>query len=327
MRSSTSSSEPPARPESALVDFGVRLLWLVPGCLVLLIALNAAAIRFDLAATPQLANIHLQIARLERAERVDTLLLGDSSLGRLFDPATWDALAGERSLGLPLTGAEGYAGDLGLLQRLLAAHRPRRVVLMHTADMPTRQIAWQGHLIARPPHAPPVPMPLHERLGEWRKLLVNGELLRATLRGLAYRATGRPWPFLGARFVELPARLRRPIFDPASAPVFSAGDLRPEKRLFLDRLAALCAAERLDCRYAIGPLWDAVCASSTTYLEASRAFIESSGLPVIEGTPFCVPASDLDDTLDHVRAERMAGYTARLLDLLGPLPAGDPAAR
>jgi hypothetical protein len=327
MRSSTSSSKLPTRPKSALVVFGVRLVWLVPACMALLMALNAAAIRFDLAAAPQLANIHLQLARLERVERVDTLFLGDSSLGRLFDPATWDALADKRSVVLPLTGDEGYAGDLALLQRLLTAHRPRRVVLMHTADMPTRSIAWQAHFIARPPHARPVPMPLHERLGEWRKLLLNGNLLRATLRGLAYRSTGRPWPFLAERFVELPATLRRPAFDPASAPVFSAADIRPEKRLFLDRVAALCTAEQLDCRYAIGPLWDAVCAGSTSYLEASRTFIESAGLPVIEGTPFCVPASDLDDTLDHVRPDLMAGYTARLFELLGPLPAGEPATR
>ncbi len=320
VRSSITSSEhasaQPASAPSALARFGIRLAWLTPFLLVLSMSLNALALRFDIAALPELANFHQQLRKLQASDGFDTLFLGDSSLGRLMDTETWERITGERSLQLALTGGEGFAGDLGMLQRALRVHRPKRVVLVHTVDMPTRGISWNGYLLTRPEGAPEVAMPKGRLLAATAELLVNGRLLRAILRGLPYSLTGRDWPFLDDAHVRGRDRLLGPQPAIAEATPLDPSAIKPKGQLFLREISELCAREGLDCRFAFGPVWEGICANSRAYLARARAFVEAAGLEVVPGTPFCAPAADLDDTIDHVVPERMAYYTKALHDRL-----------
>jgi hypothetical protein len=322
VRSSTTSSDlasaGPARERAPLVRFGLRLLWLAPLVFVLLTGVNALALRFDIAALPELANFHQQQRKLAAAADggFDTLFLGDSSLGRMMDTPTWERITGERSLQLALTGGEGFAGDLGMLQRALLVHRPKRVVLVHTSDMPTRGISWNGYLLTRPAGAARVAMPPDRLLEALADLLINGQLLRAIVRGLPYSLTGRDWPFLDDSHVRGRERLLGAGPAIAQAEALAPSAIKAEGRLFLEKIAALCAAEGIDCRFAFGPVWEGICANSADYLAAARAFVEGAGLPVVAGTPLCVPAQDLDDTIDHVVQGRMVFYTKALHDRL-----------
>ena len=316
VRSFITSSEragtPPGRTASPLARFGLHLLWLTPLLLVLLMGVNALALRFDIAALPELANFHQQLRRLQASDGFDTLFLGDSSLGRMMDTETWGRITNERSLQLALTGGEGFAGDLGMLQRALSMHRPKRVVLVHTPDLPTRGIAWNGYLLTRPEGAPAVAMPEGRLLATMADLLINGRLLRAILRGLPYTLTGRDWPFLDDAHVRGRETLLGSKSAIARAEPLEPSAIKASGRLFLEKIAALCVAEGLDCRFAFGPVWEGICASSKDYLARVRELVESAGLEVVPGTPLCVPAADLDDTIDHVISERMGFYT-RLL--------------
>lgn len=302
-----------------LVRFGLRLLWLAPLVFVLLMGVNALALRFDIAALPELANFHQQQRKLAAASAdggFDTLFLGDSSLGRMMDTPTWERITGERSLQLALTGGEGFAGDIGMLQRALLVHRPKRVVLVHTPDMPTRGISWNGYLLTRPAGAARVDMPPDRLLAATAQLLINGQLLRAIVRGLPYSLTGRDWPFLDDAHVRGRERLLGAGPAIARAETLAPSAIKPEGQLFLEKIAALCAAEGLDCRFAFGPVWEGICATSADYLAAARAFVEGAGLPVVAGTPLCAAAQDLDDTIDHVVQGRMVFYTKALHDRL-----------
>lgn len=303
--------------------FGIRLLWLVPLAIVLLMALNAVALRFDIATRPELANFHQQQRKLAAAGEFDTLFLGDSSLGRMMDTPTWQTMTGERSLHLALTGGEGFAGDLGMLQRALLVHRPARVVLVHTPDMPTRDVAWSGYLLTRPGGVESLDIPLDRLIEATAELLINGQLLRASARGLAYHLLGLDWPFLDGGHVRGRERLLGAGPSIANAEPLSPSDIRPENRDMLERIAALCEAAAIDCRFAFGPVWEGLCDGSTAYLEAARSFVESSGLPVVAGTPLCAPASDLDDAVDHVVRERRVFYMRMLHDRLEGRTGGD----
>lgn len=318
--SSISNSEPTA---AALAGFGRLLLWLVPLLLAGLVTFNVMAIRLGLPATPQLANIAYQTERAAGAGQIHTLLLGDSSLGHLFDARTWEGLAGAPALALPLTGAEGYVGDLALLQRVLARQRPERVVLVHTPDMPTRNVAWRAILVMRP-DAPTVPIPPWRWLREQQRVHVSGEVLFASLTGAATRLVGRKPPYLVDGYVlgRTPLVHQR-RFDPEVPPLLDAAELDPEKTVFLELIVELCAAEGLDCVHAFGPVWDAVCEGSADYLAAARAWIEAIGMTVVAKSPICVPLDHLDDTIDHVLPEERARYTAALHTLVartGPAP-------
>jgi hypothetical protein len=301
---------------AGLARFGRRLLWLAPLLAAALVAFNVWAIRLGLPATPQLANIAYQIERVAAADRVETVLLGDSSLGHLFDSRTWERLAGEPALSLALTGAEGYAGDLAMLQHVLARHRPRRVVLVHTPDMPTRSVAWQAFLVMRP-DAPSISLPPVRWLREQHRVHVSGEVLFSSLKGAVRKLVGLPPPFLRDGYVHgrtpLAVERRFAVEEPLR---LDPAEIDPEKALFLELIVDRCAAAGLDCRYAFGPVWDAVCASSSDYLAAARTWIEEIGMPVVAGTPICVLLDHLDDTIDHVLPAVRARYTAELHTLL-----------
>ena len=308
--SSTSNSEI-ARP-AQLVAFGRHLLWLTPLLFFGMLAFNIVTVRLGYSALPQLANIGYQVAKLDTVEGVDTVFFGDSSLGSLIDRATWQVLFGETTLSLALTGQEGYVGDLYLLQQVLERHRPGRVVLVHTPDMLTRNIAWDSYFVIRP-DAPSVSPPLKRVIREVRRLYFSKDLLVASLQGILARVLDRTLPFLVDGYVRgKPALVVRRSFDPTAPMVFEIEDINPEKTLFLDLVIDLCDREGLDCLYAFGPIWDEVCESSAPYLETVRAFIEARGMPVVDGTPICVPLQDLDDAEDHVLPTTRAHYTAEL---------------
>jgi hypothetical protein len=311
--SSTFNSEGTRASEAAsLVAFGRNLLWLTPLLFLAMVAFNIVTVRLGYSALPQLANIGYQLERLDAAERVDTVFFGDSSLGQLIDSATWQALFGETTLSLALTGGEGYVGDLYMLQQVLQRHRPSRVVLVHTADMLTRNIAWSAYFAIRP-DAPSVNPPLKRLVREPLEIFVSKDLLVASLEGILARLLDRTLPFLVDGYVRgKPALVVRRSFDPTAPMVFAVEDINPEKTLFLDLVIALCAREGLDCRYAFGPIWDEVCTSSVPYLETVAALIEARGMPVVDGTPICVPVEDLDNTEDHVLPSTRAHYTAEL---------------
>ena len=292
-----------------LVAVGRLLLWLTPLLFFGMVAFNIVTVRLGYSTLPQLANIRAQLRKLEAAERVDTVFFGDSSLGRLIDRETWQAVFGETSLALPLTGGEGYVGDLYLLQQVLKRDRPRRVVLVHTADMLTRNIAWSAYFVIRP-DAPSIDPPFERWLRDQIKAYMSAELLVASLEGGVTRLLDRSLPLLADGFVDPAPALVPHRFDPKAPIVFDAADINLEKTLFFDLVAELCAREGLDCRYAFGPLWDAVCESSQPYLAAARAVIEARGMPVVDGTPICVPLEHLDDSEDHIVREKRAWYTA-----------------
>ena len=71
--------------------------------------------------------------------RLDTIFVGDSSLGYGLDPSEFDRLTGTRSLSLPLTGAHGLPAALVLLRRIAdRTNRPLNVVLYFSVD----GLAW-----------------------------------------------------------------------------------------------------------------------------------------------------------------------------------------
>jgi len=211
-----------------------------------------------------------------------------------------------------LTGGEGYVGDLYMLQQVLERQRPSHVVLVHTPDMLTRNIAWSAYFAIRP-DAPSVKPPLKRLVREQLEIFVSKDVLVASLQGILARLLDRTLPFLVDGYVRgKPALVVRRSFDPTAPMVFEVEDINPEKTLFLDLVIALCDREGLDCRYAFGPIWDEVCRSSVPYLEAAAALIEARGMPVVDGTPICVPIEHLDDTEDHVLPATRPHYTAEL---------------
>jgi hypothetical protein len=90
-----------------------------------------------------------QISKFEHPTAT-TLFLGDSSLGNAISAARWAELSGHSAANLALTGVYGYAGSYNFLRRALQRGRPDNVVIMHTADMPTRAVWDRAYELTKP---------------------------------------------------------------------------------------------------------------------------------------------------------------------------------
>ena len=246
---------------------------------------------------------------------VDTVFVGDSSLGNAIDARVWSELTGRPARNLALTGAFGYGGTLNMARQSVGRHRPREIIIMQTPEMLTRSGGLLGylHTLDRLPSLNEVPLSvlLEAYVNLDTVIAVAGRVLRASeprhldARLYDFVKQGRP-------LAEIPGFAQRYGSEVLRREQLNAGHLP-----FLERIAALCRAERIRCTYAHGPILESYCANSARYFEEANAMIESTGLRVLPGTPICMPLSDAGDTQDHVRLERRPSYTAKYLELMG----------
>jgi hypothetical protein len=251
-----------------------------------------------------------QLGKIRAAGELDTVFVGDSSLGNAIDARRWRELSGRPALNLSLTGAYGYAGSLNMLRRILAKGRPRQVVIFHTVDMLTRAVEHDGYLRSTTRLLPFGEVPPRVML----EVYVNLDTALGVLRRVL-------WPGEAGTGIdpEHDAVQQAPATDPEQRYQgyrLETRTLNPQKLHYLRRLAALCAAKQLDCVYVHGPVVESACRGSSTYFDAANRLIDSTGLNRARETPLCMPYADVGDAPDHARPERRPYYTQRYFELL-----------
>ena len=82
--------------------------------------------------------------------------------------------------------------------------------------------------------------------------------------------------------------------------------------------AELCRRSGTECVWAYGPIYDAYCTQAADYVAKVEAGLVATGLPIVAGTPLCIPEAELGDTVDHVRPDLKDTYTRRYFELLQP---------
>jgi hypothetical protein len=85
---------------------------------------------------------------------------------------------------------------------------------------------------------------------------------------------------------------------------------------YVGRIAELCRHHGAKCVYAYGPIYDGYCSQAADYVAKVESGIAATGLPIVAGTPLCVPEAELGDTVDHVRPDLKEVYTQRYFEVL-----------
>lgn len=240
--------------------------------------------------------LRYQLGKIAAASRVDTLLVGDSTLGNAVDARVWSRESDRQVLSVPLTGDYGYGGSLNMLRRVLRHHRPRLVVVFQSPEMMRRHIAYDGLMYTA------------ERLGDirgippWRLLgpLATWDIpLNMLVNGLTPR--GPDPDLIAGDYISQQmgaAEARAKVVRDAR--FLKPAMVHPERAVFLGEIGALCARERIVCLYAHGPYVEPQCSSIGPYLHKVDALIRASGLIVVSGTPVCMPLDEAGDAADHV---------------------------
>jgi hypothetical protein len=262
--------------------------------------------------------------------KLDTIFIGDSSLGYGLDPAEFDRLAGTRSLSLPLTGAHGLPAALVLLRRIAdRTSKPLNIVLYLSVD----GLAWGENLDGRFymsswPFERALSAEAQARLLQvYLYRLIDGRealsFILDRVRGIDHAVPTqeeREWGYFKSSGK----------FDP-SRPENASYHIRPSipqgTSAWISAIGGLCASHGLNCLFVTGPLFSGVIhhdPAERGYLDASRAIVEGAGLRMVNSDPIPVSFDDRGDSLFHVAWDKRGKFTAIYCSLIVPFLRKDP---
>jgi len=88
-----------------------------------------------------------QINKLHQYKsKIDTIFIGDSSLGNAINSSLFNSLTGLNSSNLALTGLYGYAGSYNMLKKAVKHNKIKNVIIINTLDMMSRPVAYDGYM-------------------------------------------------------------------------------------------------------------------------------------------------------------------------------------
>lgn len=326
---------------SSISSSEARFLALLAGLTLVLLALAWAFTKATLwagrAKLPYQTLVEYQFAKVKEGPVPETVFVGDSSLGNSIDAHHWQALSGQVTSNLALTGAFGYVGSFSMLRETLKRGKPKNVLIVQTADMLTRTSADEDWVLALDPKPTGlIPSLLHE----WRVTMNSQEIANAaSWLGNILLVGGKPMKEAGRLFLSnlttalgicktcrIPQkntvlandyiRQGAPRKIQGVARGFNAERIRPAKTAYLANIAALCRAEGLNCFYAYGPLADPTCSLSDEYFARSSALIRKTGIALVHDKPFCFAPEIMGDSNDHVAPQYKQVFTEKYFDLL-----------
>lgn len=259
-----------------------------------------------------------KIARLP-AGAIDTVLIGDSSLGNGIDVREFDVAAGVRASSLALTGNFGFAGGLELLRQLAERQPIRNVILVYSIDAMASGAGHSGHVFVSP-------RPLVEGLTWGAQLSLLRDYATTLLNGRSATVLARKLLHGGVRQDALPKELYADDYVIIDAQMALdrlgyrvPGRVKPRAATYLRVIARLCAERKWNCLYAHGPvLARALDASdhARAYLVEADRVIASTGIKVIANSPVELTDDERGDTVFHAGLGKRPGVTRRYVDLL-----------
>lgn len=259
------------------------------------------------------------------ADGVDTVFLGDSSLGYAINSSEFDRVSGTRSVNLALTGGHGHAGALVHLRRL-AREQPgiEHVILFFNVDLMSSGDSLDGRFFMSPWPVEPALSPRYQvellrvyvnRLSDWREaanliwLLVSGTeklVISQELRDRGYIMSGG----------------RIALDSPHIKQYDMPRQVAHTGLMFLRGVSALCEQNAWNCIYVHGPMIERAIERNEAedrYLREASRVLGEIGLTLLDWRPLEISDEDRGDTIFHVAKDKRDVFSRRYAELLSPL--------
>ena len=256
-----------------------------------------------------------QVRKIDQADHIDIIFVGDSSLGNAIDADLFGRLAGVQTLNLALSGTYGLGASYNMIRRSFERHHPSLVVVMQSLKTMKRPEAAAGYFFTtdHPQWTDLSPVELAKVYLSFRAASETVSEIRRN--GLTRMATAMVGDYV-------PQQLRAadrlaPMAEVAEEPLLP-GMISREQLRFLDRIGAFCKSQGVPCLYASGPIFDGYCVQSAAYQAALADAVRVAGLTMVEGTPLCMPSDQVGDAVDHVKPEFKDEYTRRYFAAIAP---------
>ena len=254
---------------------------------------------------------------------VETVILGDSSIGYGLDAKIFSELSHQKTVSLALTGYNyGIGGAYVLLTEVLSHVRPRNVLIALSAQTLAVEMS---KLKGKPIRGLVQAARRHPRL----LFTVNREISwdvakeigveifdeQLLMDGIAY--------VRGVRPVIADDFFKYDYYAPGTDVVqldgsftYALGAPSHDYDVFFQKIARLCNANGLNCMFMYGPLMQKVVEHSQLTFQMLTSQIERAGIRVIRQSPIEIPDEDQGNTINHIQPRLRAAYTKKAYDLV-----------
>jgi len=257
------------------------------------------------------------------SSEIDTVFLGDSSLGNAIDAKLFSQLSGRTSLNLALTGWNfNLPGYYNLLTRLSENTQVKNIVLFMSPqdfdvsepeidDPAFRGFVYSlgaGNLGNLAKGVLDYPWPIAKRV--WQAVTDKGHLSD----GWNDLVGDGPEPCLACRAHDyLPPGQR---LESVETRAFGRANNRYAPSL--KRFSAFCRERAINCVFVAGAVYAPVAEASAEMIDEVARMFFASGLVLARGRPLLISQSELGDSINHVAPDAKAEFTRRSLAVLAP---------
>jgi hypothetical protein len=268
------------------------------------------------------------------AGALDTIFVGDSSLGNAVDANYFNQISGAHSVNLALTGSFAYAGALVMLQEAAKSQPIKNVVLYFTIDALGRGND-QGYFFA----GGSLFKALLDPAFSWRDKLELFSLYANRLLDMRTAALYISEP--GS--ASIPPSFYRDDYLMSDTRISLASDLVTKFRMpetierqalpFLRSIAEMCRKRRWNCLYVHGTILArlVLTGEARSFTRKGNQLIREAGFHLVNDGPILLQDDDRGDTVYHLRRDRRRAFTRKLYDdlrcLINPQPHCDDERR
>ncbi len=256
---------------------------------------------------------------------VDTLFVGDSTLGYALDDHRFTELKGGQTINLGMTGyAFGLPGAFSLIEQSLEHFYPKNIVIMLTPQTftpPIKEINGapiEGFVLTSNGHSDLLFSVNAEVswlvLKQLALLAFDNDSLKRGLRMVTLR---RSYSSDCAKCVDYFATLSRDVIDAESVSqswTHPTHDYDP----FLAKISATCKRNAINCIYVHGTLLAKFCDQFPSYIGEITAMVQDAGIQVAQPMPICVPPQEIGNTINHVHPDFREKYTDAIYAVVAP---------
>jgi len=257
-----------------------------------------------------------QLDKLSSQDEIETVFVGDSSLGNLINAELFSSLSSNKTINLALTGFYGYAGSYNMLKRAIAnkKNRIKNVVLLQSIDAMKRPISFEGYILTL------------SSLDDFMELKPNEmiNMIKAfyTLTLSPGNLTSIIKHYLGLSLYKYPIendyikQESKMLTNQDPAPITMSSEMG--KTAFLLRIIRFCNANNINLIYAHGPIWRQIGEKSSDYINTINEILSTTGVKLIKEVVF-IDNKDIGDSGDHVIPNKKSSFTEKYFRLLKPL--------
>lgn len=252
-----------------------------------------------------------QVNKLNTKKKINTVFVGDSSLGNAIDSDYFSEYTGLSSINLALTGLYGYAGSYNMIKKCYAKHKNlKNIVIMQSLDMQTREVSYRGYRFTMTDYSDFNELLIVEKKKIVLDYLDFSESLVNILTRKISGSDNKNFEIENDYVKQGPQIKLTSTVEP-----FLTSKIVNDKMIFLKKIKIFCDKKNLNLIYMHGPFYKEKVECSNDYISTIDSAIRAIEIPFID-TLLKVSANELGDTHEHILQEFKQAYTKKYADIL-----------